>query len=82
MRVSKSGNKVWNGQDVDYETLNRYMVELSKMPPEAGNLVIHIEPGARCDIVKGIVEITESNALCHANRCLRDRWNYKRPIVN
>lgn len=80
--VSKLGEKRWNGQDVDSSTARRYMVELSKMPARAGNLVVHIEPGISCEAVDEARRIINESPLCSNHRCFQDKWDYKKPIVN
>lgn len=80
--VAKSGHKTWNGQDLDDVTLQRYMNELSQMPASAGKLTIHLEPGTSCQIASGIQNIVKLSPLCRQYRCVRDRWDYEKPIVN
>jgi hypothetical protein len=80
--VSKSGNKRWNGQDIDAVTARKYMVELSKMPADAGKLVVHLEPGTSCEIIEEVSRILNESPLCSEHRCLQDQWDYKKPIVS
>lgn len=80
--VSKSGSKRWNGQNVDAATLARYMVDLSKMRADVGNLIVHLEPGISCGSIKEINQILRNSPLCAQHRCFQDRWDYKQPIVN
>jgi hypothetical protein len=80
--ISKSGYKEWNGQDVDTETLKKYMEELAGMPESAGKLTIHIEPETPCQTIHEIQKIVDSSVLCSRHRCIQDRWDYERPIVN
>lgn len=80
--VHKSGSMTWNGQDVDEEKLINYMKELADMPPSAGNLVIHLEPEATCVSIHTTKRIVRSSPLCSKDRCLQDKWNYYKPIVN
>ena len=82
MLVSKSGNKQWNGQNIDSATLQRYMLELSRMRADAGSLVVHLEPGVACETVEEVSRIAGESPLCSQHRCLQDHWDYKRPIVN
>lgn len=80
--VSKSGSKQWNGQNVDAATLRQYMVDLSRMRADAGNLIVHPEPGVSCRIIEEINRISKESPLCSQHRCFQDQWDYKRPIVN
>jgi hypothetical protein len=80
--VSKLGEKQWNGHDVDNATARRYMAELSKMPAGAGSLVLHLEPETSCAIVEEVSRMANESPLCSEHRCLQDRWDYKKPIVN
>lgn len=80
--VSRSGGMMWNGQDVDDNTMKRYMIELSQMPAEAGKLTIHIQPETPCDVVRRLRRTLENSPLCIQGRCVQDRWDYERTIVN
>jgi hypothetical protein len=82
LMVRKSGHKTWNGQNVGTETLKRYMIELSEMPVSAGRLVVHIEPTASCQTVVEIYNVINTSPLCLQHRCIQDRWDYDKPIVN
>jgi hypothetical protein len=73
---------MWNGQNVDDDTMRRYIVELSEMPADVGRLTIHIEPGTPCELVRDLRHSLENSPLCRQNRCVQDRWDYERPIVN
>lgn len=82
LTVNRLGQKRWNGQDLDRETLRSYMIELSEMPVSAGRLTIHIEPMASCQAILEIQNIVVDSPLCSQHRCIQDRWEYKKPIVN
>lgn len=82
LTVNDHGSMQWNGQDVDSETLRRYMTQLSNLPAEAGVLVVHIEPKTSCKVVYKARSLIERNPLCMRDRCRQDKWNYRRPIVN
>lgn len=80
--VGRSGAWMWNGQNVDDNTTRRYMSELSRMPANAGKLTIHVQPGTPCEVIRDLRFTLENSSLCHQNRCVQDRWDYQRPIVN
>lgn len=80
--ISRSGTRVWNGQNVDNNTMRRYMMELSEMPTSAGKLTIHIQPGTPCEVIRDLRLTLDNSPLCLQGRCAQDRWDYERPIVN
>lgn len=80
--VPRAGAWIWNGQNVDGKAARRYMMELSRMPANAGKLTIHIQPGTSCEVIAELRLILENSPLCLQNRCVQDRWDYQRPIVN
>lgn len=80
--IRKDGKAIWNGQDVDKNTLRRYMLELSRMPEDAGKLTIHVQPGISCDEINDFIRIFNTSELCKKERCVRDKWDYDEPIVN
>lgn len=80
--VSRSGARTWNGQNIDNDTMTRYMTELSAMPADAGRLTIHIQPATPCEVIRSLRRALETSPLCVRHRCVQDRWDYERPIVN
>jgi len=86
VRVSRRGNILWNGQNLDDATFRDFLrataERYAKAPGMPGRLWIEIEPGASSERASFARKQVIASGLCRMHRCVEGEWGVKRPVVN
>src|SRR5262245_54102737 len=77
--VSRDGGMQWNGQPIDESTLQDYSRDVSRLPREAGRLVVQFEPGTQQERIRSIRRLMSESELCQQKRCAEAAWDAPRP---
>ncbi len=78
LEIPKTGRFMWNGQDIDAETLQAYLKEAGGR----GRIVVQFEPGTPGKRVLWVRQQVIAAGYCKLSLCAEAPWKARRPVVN